>query len=457
MKEHFDFYGYCSPTSGIYRIDDHEYFIGEDFRSAKRYKEYTDVGFTMLLLQHENSYYGESFSTSACNKCMTEAEKAGIYKVIVSDDRLKRLCEEKILIGDGGRFASEKEFLSYLDECTKPYRDRKCFYGVQLRDEPTYDMFPTYGAVIKGLKKVVPNIYLQCNLLPGAGKNDYNLPDAENDMRAFETYLNGFLDESGMDSVLFDEYPFRREYILGGYSIPGYVVGAKVCRDRNAKFGMVFQSFSFICNGRLVHRRVTEPDMYWQTNMAMGFGCREYSFFTYMTKPNARVGGTVDAIDGGSFINRDGTRTKLYYFTQKIIREIKRFERVLSKYRYEDCYFVFPDGKNMKDYKQTEYIPLTGAGETACPIDVRADGVVLVTRQKGENSDLYMVENIGNLKDELFDGAGPITARINLGAQAKGAKFYYKGKRVSRKTIGGRIDEKLKVGDALFIELKRRG
>ncbi len=453
MRKHFDFYAYCSPNSGKYFVDGQEYFLGEDFRSVKRYKEYKNVGFTVLLLQAENSYGGEPFETSACNKCMTIAEKAGIKRIIVSDTRLKDLCEEKNLFGSGGRFENEKAFLAYLDECTLPYRNHKCFYGIQLRDEPTYDMFPSYGAVIKGLKQIIPNVYLQCNLLPGTGKEQYGLSSEESDMQAFEKYLNGFSDASGTDSLLFDEYPFRREYMIGGYSVSGYIKVGKVCKERGIEFRTVLQSFSHIHNGRLQHRRVTEPDMYWQTNMAMGFGCREYSFFTYLTKPDVKIGSVTDGIDGAAFINRDGTRTKLYYFTKKIIREIKRFERVLLKYEYDNCYFAFGGGKEKNDFEQTEYADERGV----CPIDVKADnGVVLITRQKGEKSDLYMIENIGNLKDELFGGADAVTASINLGKDAKSAKFYVKGKRVFRKSVKGVFSEKLKVGDAVFISVKNR-
>ena len=103
-RQHFDFYGYNSPWDGRYFYDGVEYFLGEDFRSVKRYKEYKNVGFNILLLQHRNSYNGEDFETSACKKCMDTAYKAGIFKVIVSDNRLKDLCEEKELVGINGRF-----------------------------------------------------------------------------------------------------------------------------------------------------------------------------------------------------------------------------------------------------------------------------------------------------------------------------------------------------------------
>ena len=50
MREHFDFYGYNAPTWGRYYHDGQTYFLGEDFRSVKRYKEYKNIGFNMCLL-----------------------------------------------------------------------------------------------------------------------------------------------------------------------------------------------------------------------------------------------------------------------------------------------------------------------------------------------------------------------------------------------------------------------
>ena len=43
MRKHFDFYGYNAPTWGRYYHDDQTYFLGEDFRSVKRYKEYKNI------------------------------------------------------------------------------------------------------------------------------------------------------------------------------------------------------------------------------------------------------------------------------------------------------------------------------------------------------------------------------------------------------------------------------
>lgn len=456
MRKQFDFYGYNSPTNGYFYVDDAKYFSGEDYRNVKRYREYKDAGFTLLLLQHENSYSGEPFEGSACKLCMDNAYKAGIKKIIVSDVRLKDLCVEKCVVGKDGRFGTEKEFLEYLDFCTAPYRNYKGFYGVQLFDEPTCEQMRSYGTVCRGLHKLFPDMYLQCNMLTIDGSNRLSKTE-KNPIKAFREYLNLFLDESGMDSVLYDEYPFRRNYIIGGYSLSTYQVAAGVARDRNVEFRNVLQSWEYMWqsdSGKPIinPRRCVKQDMYWQLNLLMGMGCREYAFFTYFTKQHVDLNPKLNmCMDGASLINRDGTRTRLYYDVKNIISEMKKFAPVVLKYRYHENYIVFGKGKTAKDFMQTEFTRINGD----CPISVKpSDNVALITEQKNGRNSLFMLENICNLKDELATGQ-PIEYEIDLGKDYKKVNVYYKGKKVKRKIKDGRFTEKLRCGDAIFMEILR--
>ncbi len=459
MRTQFDFYGYNSPSDGIYEIDGFQYFTGEDFRSVKRYKEYKDVGFNILLLQHRNSYNGEEFEGSACQKCMTEAVKAGIDKIIVSDSRLKEITEEQVLIGEGGRFKTEKDFLEYLDFCTKPYREREGFFGVQLYDEPHGKYLKNYGTIIKGMKKLFPDMYLQCNLLPLAGK-EWLADECNDSFEAYEKYLNNYLDYSDSDNVMFDEYPFRRHYIIGGYTLRTYQVAAKICRDRKKEMRTVLQSFSFVANNNLIHRPIIESDMYWQTNMAMGFGVREFSFFTYMPKSGTKLkkpDGTKsyesESFECANFLNRDGSRTKLYYYTKRIIKEMQNFAKVALKYSYENCYLIMEKGKSYADFPHTEFAEVTPESPIKTTISY---GVALITKSVNGNSTLYMVENLGNVKDEL-DGKLPARFTVDLSSEKeyRQIKFYYRGKEKKITAKNGKINLSIKCGDAIFIEIIR--
>lgn len=449
-RDRFDFYAYCSPASGKYYIDGKEYFIGEDFRTAKRYAEYKAAGFDVLLLQHENSYGGEEFSGSACERCMTEAVKAGIDRIIVSDIRLKALCEEPALTGEGGRFKTRGELERYVENCLRPYRDKEGFYGVQLFDEPPYSMLRSYGEVYRALKAVCPGIYIQCNLLPQS-EPERLAPGCADVFSAYEKYLNEFLDRSGADSILFDEYPFRRDYILCGYSLRTYQTAAKVCRERGVELRAVFQTFACLHEGRLVHRRVTERDIYWQLNLGLGFGCREFAFFTYFTKPFITLKGGVstDGVDGCAMINRDGSRSALYFSVQKVIGELKAFAPVALAYSFRAFYLIFEKGKNNKDFMQTEFA-LTG-DEPPFYANI-SRGAALITESQangGGNGRLYMIENISNVKEELF-GAEPAAAEFMLSCPAV---MYLHGKAVKKLSGKERVVMPLPAGEAVFLEM----
>lgn len=463
MRKHLDFYGYNSPSNGEYYADGEVYTLGEDYRSVKRYKEYKNVGFNILLLQHKNTFSGEDFSLSACKKCMDEGYKAGLDRIIVSDSRLKDLCVEKKLVGEGGKFATEREFYDYLDFCTKPYRNYPGFYGVQLYDEPTHEKIDATAEVYAALKKLFPKMKMQVNLMnmcvprfltptPGDVREDY------------ANYLRRFADNSGINYLMTDEYAFRRNNVISNYTVPTFQVLANVCKEKNLEFRMVLQSFSQqgsavdgdVMEGGIAWRRVTEKDMYWQMNLAMGFGCKEYSFFTYMTKPFLSFKGkraVTDGVDGAAFINYDGSRTKLYGYTKRIISEVKAFENVLLSYAYNDSFFFFEDGKSYKDFEQTENALIS---EKKCPLSVKiSKGVALVTESKGKNkAKLYMVENIRNTVEQFMHKEKPSDVVIDLGEKAESATFYFRGKPVDKKVTDGKVKLKMNCGDALFIEIK---
>ena len=449
MRKKYDFYAYNTPTSGKYFANGAEYFCGEDFRSAKRYKEYKNCGFNVLLLQHENSYSGEDFESSECNKCMTEAYKAGVKKIIVSDSRIKDLCIEENLVGDNGRFKTLNELKECLTEYINPYKNKGGFYGLQLFDEPRWFHIKSYGLVYRTLKEIMPAIYLQCNLNPLA-EADILAEKSTDVFDAYEQYLNFFLDETGADSITFDEYPFRRNYIICGYSLRTYQIASKVCKERNVELHAVFQSFSCMHKGRLVHRRITEKDMYWQINLGLGFGCREFSFFTYFTKQTVELDGGVstDGVDGAALVNRDGSRTVLYYVVKKIIKELKAFAPVALTHRFKDFYLSFGGNVKNTDLMQTEFA-LRGE---KLPYDFKiSDGALLVTRSVGEQSELYMAENINNVKDEIFNGK-KYELKVEL---PLGTEIWYKGRMLCL-TQNKEFVSELKTGEALFFKIIKK-
>ena len=475
-RTQYSFYAYNCPGCGEYYHNGHTYTFGEDYRNVKRYKEYLDCGFDIVQArgggEKGNHYHGEAWETSNCKNVFTKFLKAGGKKVLVSDELFDAFINvDKDLIGEGKRFASEEALDKAVKERVSAYCHEKGFYGIQLLDEPQYVDFPAYGQLVRSLKRVLPDAELQCNLLPlaaGEGRltpqgddlsysNDPTIKFAQETCRLphekkqaiYIKYLKDVIAATGLNNILFDEYPFIRGYIIRATTLPNYQIVARICQEQGLDFRTVLQSYSHVTEGIERNRRINESDMYWQTNLAMGFGAREFSFYTYFAKPDFDYQKGMGEVDGAAFINLDGSRTALYEYTKRIIAEMKKFSRVALKYSYQSSHIVTEKEKTHQDFSWTETI----YEALPCPIDVQVGrGVACVTRQTNADDELYMIENIGNVKEELFDGIPPMQVCVEL---PKGKKnFYFRGKKIRVKANkDGKYTMPLKVGDAVFVEI----
>ena len=447
MGKRLEFYAYNPPTCGAFTINGFEYRYGEDFRNVKRYKEYLDCGFTMLQVRYENAYNGEPWEQSNAKKVCDEAYRAGVKKLLITDLRIDALIKNEDIVGEDKIFKTEEELDRRLKELVAVYKDVPAFYGIQLKDEPKLNQLKAYGRIARALKRVLPNIYLQCNLLPFGGMAS-GVPDTYD---VYRNYIETYFKETDNPHVCMDEYPFRREYILSGNIVRGYQIIAEVCKKLGKEFHTVLQSFANISEGIYRCRRVNESDMYWQTNAATGFGVRQYAFYTYMPKCDISYkNGAGDGIDGACFLNGDGSKTALYFYTKRIISEMKTFSRIALNYDYERYYIVAESGKTKNDFEWTE----TAVVDDSTPFPISVDkGVALITEQRNGDDRLFMIENFGNVKDELFCGAPPMKVEFSLPDGKK--SFYFRGKRIKCENANGKFVRELKVGDAVFIEIKK--
>ena len=475
-RKEYLFYCYNCPGNGEYFHNGYTYSFGEDYRNAKRYKDYLDCGFNAVQARGDekgSAFHGGEFAGSNTEKVFKEFLKAGGKKVIVTDSRFDHwIRDERDIVGEGKLFKTEAELDEAVKACVKPYCKQKGFYGIQLFDEPKYSQFPAYGQLARSLSRVLPGVYLQCNLLPLSSRVDLFLSDSELQNKEddpllkiatdsvpttkfdiYKKYVNDFLDATQIDNVLFDEYPFRREYIISGSALANYQLVAEICKERDLEFRVVLQSFVHYWNGALHNRYLTESDMYWQTNMALGFGVKEFSFYTYLAKPHFDYKAGHGEADGGAFINLDGSKTALYFYTKRIIAEMKKFSKVALGYSYENSWAVAGKGQTLEDFDWVKFAYV----KQECPFAVDVDkGVALITAQAGienKQNKLYMIENFSNVKDELFDGVAPMQVRVTLPKGKK--KFYFRGKKIRVKTDeNGKYLLSLKVGDAVFVEIK---
>lgn len=311
-----------------------------DYRTVERYKEYKDCGFNMILTQVSGQYYGEcAWEDSVAKRCMDRYFEAGITKAILLDERIRGLsCEFDGCIGEGKRFASQEELDAWVAECMKDYKNHPAFYGIQLRDEPSWRCFKTFGQIWKAVKKACPNAFIQCNLwglyfafnseiFPPYGKS-YTFEDR------FKAYMHMFLDETGADYIMLDRYGLFTSEDSGLY--PYYFLNTQlmneVAKERGIKKLMLcVQSFAQRQNGFQTHRMPTEDEMHLQIHFMLGEGVKELAYYTYWSGGDYTGRGEYREKDW-AIVSTDGNPTYLYPIVQKLNGMIKKLSPVLMNF-----------------------------------------------------------------------------------------------------------------------------
>lgn len=361
----FDPYAYSGPSDGKYKIDGEVFDVGEDFRTKERLKEYQDAGFSIWFPQNTgiviNGHFNETIWLEQ-KYLMDDAHDLGL-KVILCDTRLQGLSrQEGSLIGTDDpeteeveeyQFASEEALDAYIGECIALYKDHPAFYGLMLTDEPRVFHVTAFGQMYRAMKRVMPDKFIQYNLLPvatsyydtGADRFPELTPeednpawsDVERALVRYEKYLNMFLDEMpGVEYLQFDDYPIHPNLIDADY-LPGLQIAAKVCAERNIELHVVSQTFGMRGSGPksdLWWVGPSESDLYWMNNILLGFGVKQIHYFTYWTKADNSTTGEY-FVDGCSFITRSGDKTELYYSMQKILAENQNFAPVIKQFAYQ--------------------------------------------------------------------------------------------------------------------------
>lgn len=349
-----NFYGYSSITDGTWTIDGEIFTSGTDFRKdIDKYIEYREAGLNIFFPQLGGSYSGRvPWEGSEAQLVMDNAYAAGIDKVILQDTRLHRLSDnEGGVIGPGKQFANEDEIDAYVADCIKDYKDHPALYGLMLMDEPRHTKFQAIADVYKSIKRVAPNLFVQCNLLPAAQSVVHAFPEldesdgdvAQQDVVyvRYAKYLNLFLDLVESDYLIYDMYPMRGDGVgISSQYVRTLQTAARVCMERGVELHNVTQTFAMLKGGSSkTYRECDENDMYWLTNMLIGFGVKEIAYFTYFTKQSNSTSGEL-FLDGTSFIDRNGSKTPLYYSMQKIHREIQDFAPTVMNFEYRNSTYL---------------------------------------------------------------------------------------------------------------------
>ena len=444
----FDLYAYCPPG-----CQTGDYVVGQNpdqsLRSVERYQEYKDVGFNMVMAGTIATYYGEDWETSECKKVMDNVYAAGIDKYIVGDQAFYELSGEREgLIGAGKKFDSEESLDAFVANRIKDYSKHPAFYGLYLRDEPHYYYFKAFGELYRSVKRVCPKAFVYCNLLPMDTLRwmDERYPQGGDLFERRSKYLHLFLDETGADYIMYDDYPFcynKENKVLYLRCLQN---AASICRDRNLKFNFVAQSFSMKIGEHDYYWVPSEQELRYQMHLLLGFGIRELGFFTYLPHGNNSLGENFQ--NEGAMITREGKKMPLYYAMQKTLQELKEITPLVTNFTYRHSAYdveTFDSFLKMFDYALNEKLDNVESFKT----DREA---VLVNELYDEkrNQYLYRVINATEVCCEETKGVVQNT-KIVFDKQFTHADVYADGKWTACSLVDGAITVSLLPGDAAYI------
>ena len=402
-----DRYAYASLSNGQWTLDgSNQVQNPTDFRDGtvvngegkNQYQVYKDAGFNIVLAQDMIKVDVEATEWEANGKkYMDYAYEAGL-KVILTDWHLQ-ILSKPITIASGSvvqvsnetytpwiiatdasattglaadylaqmaaagitvdteRFASRDALDNYVRAQLAMYKDHAAFYGVMLGDEPSYHNAYCYSEIYKSIKRVMPECYVQYNLMPmesdtaaieryytGVANNDATSAEIE---AAYIQYLTRFLDAMGTDYIQYDDYPFKSATdglwfwetttpYIDPTSLRNIQLVAEIAKERGLAVKVVTQSCIMKkggSDGDVLIRQITEDDARWLNNYLMGFGVKQINYFTYWTKfANSSTGEYFE--DNGSFVNHDGSTTAIYDFMQTIMANNTAFASTISHFDY---------------------------------------------------------------------------------------------------------------------------
>lgn len=449
----FNFYGYNALMVGE-----------EDFRNVYRVEEYKDAGLNILFPQsacsiNKNEDENFDFATSTLKKVMDMSAQAGLNKVIVADYRLYQLVNE--IWEDATAYATDAQLDAKVKAYMSAYVGHKAFYGVMLNDEPPYDYFPAYGRVYRSIKRCYPNAYVQCNLFPPVGGtvgSTFPTPTSEeiakykaqglDDMHAerfaaYEKYLTMFLDETGADYIMYDQYPLTNSGIYECY-VGGMQVAANVCAERGVKFHFVSQTMTMEkSDGN--QRILTKEDLRWLNNMQLGFGAKELAYFTYFTHEN---NASETFIDGGSFITNSGEKTDLYYAMREILAENQKFAPVILSFDYRASATYIANGYAHSVINAISTTKGNFAKVSGVSVNTES-ALVSELYDKYNNRYMYMVQNIADSRSQT---AGTLqTVKLTFNQNYQYAEVWKNGEKTIVKLENNTYVVKQNAGEAVYV------
>ena len=271
--------------------------IGPDYITEEQYKWMADAGINYVMGAGE--------------------------EVDRKEDQLKMLqwCYKygmRMTVGDGrlGPSLSGKS-REYIAGVLAEYKNVPGVGGYWLCDEPASPL--SYVDAYQAIKSLDPDKYVYLNFLPGVSADVIDEWLKQNASSGYPC-----------DYYLYDFYPFRADGQTATQTMLQLLeTGRKAGLANGVKTGTFIQSMGI--DG--VYRLPTQDEIRWETSIALGFGYKYLSYFTWFQPPSGSEAFT------GSIISRDGQKTALYGAVSDINHQILSMGPTLVNLDALEVYF----------------------------------------------------------------------------------------------------------------------
>ncbi len=350
-----------------------------DYISEAYLADYFDSGLKLVLPQTAAQIGAGAFEGSNLEKVMDIAHNLGYdNSVIVTDGQLIEPYRDaavydhayykdvtdfdaiKLIVPgttNSELFQSEEDLEQYMYDCLKRYSQHPAFGGVMLPDEPACKYLGIIGEMYHAVENALARLksegklsagekVLHENLLPyteslaRAGSysktsTDLGYGKYQEQHQEYRDYLQLYFDKTGAKTVMSDIYSYYTQTYR--YHILGLQITAEVARENGAQVATITSTLHRPTADERYHDAAA---LNWFNNLNMGMGIKDVGFYTYHVKNDSawvdskgNPAGEIHMNDG-SFINRQGEKTELYYNVKTMLAKSQVLAPVITNFDY---------------------------------------------------------------------------------------------------------------------------
>jgi len=461
-KKEFDIWAYQATCNGWFQERGKDGILRRQeapqypvpVENEETIKTYKDAGFNTLFITYSHQFDGRDFENSDAKKLMDIAHAQGlkcfVFEIVTY--QLSRTGETLInpQKADGKNFFNTQEELNaYVADVVKDVIKHPAFYGFSLRDEPSYVQMISIGQVYKAIQAAAPGCFCNMNMYPMPTKGHNIFVPGGQQMTAevaYTKHLEHYLEVTGAKHVQYDDYPLggtAEKPTVDGMHLAGLKLTAEFCRDNGLRFNKVFQTTAFEKAKGPICRKNTKTDMYWQLNLGMAFGIKNFSYWTYYPVINT-AGEYYDVT--ASFLNRYGEKNEIYHWMSDIHPQMQKMAKALMNFEYQGMQIF--NSENLPGVSAyAEYVQSTDTFKRLGEYTVDGEGTLVITELYDEGAGFYGYYLV-NASDPTIDTT--LSFELDFGT-FNFAQTYRNGEVENQRTEKGKYANTLKTGEGVFV------